>query len=75
MAKQDRRKDIDALFRDGRAIDAALKKAVRDAIVAHARAGVPIVVERKGRIVSISARRLMKRPTRATSSRAKSRKG
>lgn len=65
MATRDRRKDIDALFRDGRAIDAALKRAVRDAIVAHARAGVPIVVEREGRIVSISARRLMKRSTRA----------
>ena len=64
IVRQNRRKDIGALFRDGRAIDAALKKAVRDAIAAHARAGVPVVVERAGRIVSISARTLVKRSAR-----------
>ena len=53
MAKRAQRKDIDALFRDGRAIDRALKKAVRQALEAHRRAGSPIIVYRDGRVVRI----------------------
>jgi hypothetical protein len=55
MTEQARGKDIDALFRDGRAIDRALKKAVRLALEAHRRAGRSIVVSRNGRVVRIPA--------------------
>jgi hypothetical protein len=43
--------DIDALFEDGHAIDAALTKAVRDAVLRHKRLGHPIVEWRDGRAV------------------------
>lgn len=55
MTKPARGKDIDALFQDGRAIDRALKKAVREAIEAHRRAGRPIVVCLNGRVVRLPA--------------------
>lgn len=43
--------DIQALFEDGRAIDAALAKSVRDAVLRHKRLGQPIVEWRDGRVV------------------------
>ena len=47
--------DIDALFRDGRVIDAALRRGVREALLAHKRAGEPIVVWQDGRVVTLKA--------------------
>jgi hypothetical protein len=61
--EQPRRKDIGAIFRDGRAIDRALNKAFHLAIEAHRRAGQPLVVCRNGRVVKLPAP--PPRPTRA----------
>jgi len=47
------RPDAKALFADGREIDAALAKAVREAILQHKRAGNPIAVWENGRVVWI----------------------
>jgi hypothetical protein len=47
--------DIEALFEDGRAIDAALAKAVREAVLQHKQAGNPVAVWRDGQVVWISA--------------------
>lgn len=47
--------DIEALFEDGREIDAALAKAVREAVLEHKRAGNPIAVWKEGRVVWIPA--------------------
>jgi hypothetical protein len=47
--------DIEALFEDGRAIDAALAKAVREAVLQHKRAGNPVAVWRDGQVVWIPA--------------------
>jgi hypothetical protein len=58
MKRALRRPDIDALFRAGTPIDKALRAAVRAAIEAHRRAGHPIVVSRRGRVVTIPARRI-----------------
>ncbi|HET6883084.1 MAG TPA: hypothetical protein VFI31_23145 [Pirellulales bacterium] len=43
--------DIEALFDEGTAIDAALKAAVREAVLRHKRLGQPIVEWRDGRAV------------------------
>jgi len=50
-----RKPDISALFRDGRAIDAALRRAGRDALREHKRRGESIVVWKDGRVVTIKA--------------------
>jgi hypothetical protein len=47
MKRPPRQPDIDALFRDGKAIDKALREAVRAAIESHRRAGRSIVVSRR----------------------------
>ncbi|HUY92825.1 MAG TPA: hypothetical protein VMV10_29060 [Pirellulales bacterium] len=47
------RPDAKALFADGREIDAALAKAVREALLEHKRAGNPIAVWENGRVVWI----------------------
>jgi hypothetical protein len=49
----DEKPDIDALFADGREIDAAIAKAVREAVLQHKRAGNPIAVWQDGRVVWI----------------------
>jgi isoaspartyl peptidase/L-asparaginase-like protein (Ntn-hydrolase superfamily) len=49
----DEKPDIEALFADGREIDAAIAKAVREAILEHKRAGNPIAVWQNGRVVWI----------------------
>jgi hypothetical protein len=41
------------LFADGREIDAAIAKAVREAVLQHKRAGNPIAVWQDGRVVWI----------------------
>lgn len=45
------RKDIQALFRDGREIDRALREAVREAVLMHKKMGWPIVEWRDGKVV------------------------
>jgi hypothetical protein len=49
----DEKPNIDALFEDGREIDAAIAKAVREAILEHKRAGNPIAVWQDGSVVWI----------------------
>ena len=50
-----RKPDISALFRDGKVIDAALRRGVRKALLEHKRRGEPIVVWRDGRVVTLRA--------------------
>jgi hypothetical protein len=44
---------IEEMFRDGRPIVAALRKAVREAVLQHKRAGNPIPSWKSGRVVWI----------------------
>lgn len=50
-----RKPDIAALFRDGRVIDAAIRRAARAALLDHKRTGDPIVVWQDGRVVTLRA--------------------
>jgi hypothetical protein len=43
--------DIAAIMRDGRAIDRAINSAIRDAVLQHKRAGNPIAVWSRGKVV------------------------
>ena len=45
---------IEELFRDGRRIDRAMRRAVREALHRHKRAGVAIAVWRSGKVVRIA---------------------
>jgi mRNA-degrading endonuclease HigB of HigAB toxin-antitoxin module len=47
-------KDITRIFREGKLIDKALSKAVRDALVQHKQAGKPVVEWRDGKAVWIA---------------------
>jgi hypothetical protein len=47
------RRSIDEIMEDGALIDAALGRAVREALRRHKLAGVPIVVWRDGRTVHV----------------------
>ena len=47
------KKTIDELFRDGKEIDAAMKKAVQEALRQHKKAGNPVAEWRDGKIVLI----------------------
>lgn len=47
------RDEIDELFRDGRAIDEALRKAVRKALLRHKQMGLPVVSWQDGQVVWI----------------------
>lgn len=47
--------DIDKLFEEGRAIDEAMKRAVREAVLEHKKAGNPIAAWRDGKVVWIPA--------------------
>lgn len=54
--KKARRKalpDIEALMRDGRAIDRAINSAIREAVLQHKRAGNSIAVWSRGKVVWI----------------------
>lgn len=46
--------DIQDAFERGTPIDEAIKQAGRDAVLAHKRAGVPLVVWRDGRVQYVS---------------------
>jgi hypothetical protein len=43
--------DIAAIMRDGRAIDRAINSAIREALLQHKRAGNPIAVWSRGKVV------------------------
>ena len=45
------KKDIDRIFVEGKEIDEAMKRAVREAILRHKRAGNPVVTWKDGKIV------------------------
>lgn len=47
-------KDISAIFREGKLIDRAMNLAVLDAIRLHKEKGLPLVVQRDGKILWIS---------------------
>jgi hypothetical protein len=51
---------IGRAFADGRPIDKALRRAADAAILQHKRAGIPLVIWRDGKIVRISAEKLLK---------------
>jgi hypothetical protein len=46
-------KDISQLFREGTAIDAAMNKAAREAVLRHKQMGLPLVGWRDGKVVLI----------------------
>jgi len=46
--------DIQDAFKRGTPIDEAMNQAARDAVLAHKRAGVPLVVWRDGRVQLVS---------------------
>jgi hypothetical protein len=50
-----RKPDVDALFRDGRVIDEAIRRGVHEALREHKRRGESIVVWKDGRVVTIAA--------------------
>lgn len=50
-----RKPDISAMFLDGRAIDAALRRAGLSALREHKRRGESIVVWKDGRVVTLTA--------------------
>ncbi len=47
------KKTIDELFREGKEVDNALRKAVQQALLQHKKAGNPVVEWRDGKIVII----------------------
>lgn len=46
--------DIQQAFRQGTPIDEAMNQAFREAVLAHRRAGVPLIVWRDGRVQAVS---------------------
>ena len=57
-------KDISKIFREGTPIDRALERAAQEAILAHAKAGLPVVVWKNGRTALVSAKSLLKKRVR-----------
>lgn len=53
MSEREGTKDIEELFRDGEAIDRALREAVKDAFREHKKLGHPIVVWEDGKVVVV----------------------
>ncbi len=47
------RRDIAKIFREGTLIDKALERAAREAMLAHKRAGVPLVVWKDGKVAHV----------------------
>jgi len=52
-ARATRKKDIDRIFAEGTAIDEAVRLGVRDALLQHKRAGVPIATIINGKVVRV----------------------
>ena len=53
-----RRKDIGALLADRKVVETAMRRGVLNAFIRHKQAGMPVVVWRNGRTVSLSGRKL-----------------
>ena len=47
------RRDIAKIFREGTLIDKALERAAHEAMLAHKRAGVPLVVWKDGKVAHV----------------------
>ena len=48
-------KDIDAIFRDGKLIDQAIRRGINQAIREHRLRGLPMVIQRDGKIIWVPA--------------------
>ena len=59
MMKRERLTRIGRIFVEGTLVDRAVEAAARDALALHERAGVPVVVCRGGKVVTVSARTLL----------------
>ena len=59
MMKRERLTRIGRIFVEGTLVDRAVEAAARDALALHKRAGVPVVVCRGGKVVTVSARTLL----------------
>ena len=59
MMKRERLTRIGRVFVEGTLVDRAVEAAARDALALHKRAGVPVVVCRDGKVVTVSARILL----------------
>ena len=57
--KRERLTRIGRIFVEGTLVDRAVEAAARDALALHKRAGVPVVVCRGGKVVTVSARTLL----------------
>ena len=57
--KRERLTRIGRIFAEGTLVDRAVEAAAHDALVSHKRAGVPVVVWRDGKVVTVSARTLL----------------
>jgi hypothetical protein len=52
------KRDIKAIFLDGSKIDAAIRKAAKNAILAHKREGLPVPIWKDGKTVWVPAEEL-----------------
>lgn len=59
-----KKKDIEAIFREGTLIDRAIAAGAREAIRRHKQAGVPMVIWRNGASVWVDAAELEPKPRR-----------
>ncbi len=57
------KKNIARIFEEKTTILRAVERAARRAILEHERAGVPVVVFRNGRTVTVSAKELLRKKT------------
>jgi hypothetical protein len=60
MMKRERLTRIGRIFVEGALVDRAVEAAARDALALHKRAGVPVVLYRSGKAVTVSARTLLR---------------
>ena len=63
--KTPKKSRIGEMFSDGRKIDDAVRSGVREAILRHKRAGVPVAVWRNGQAVWVPADQVSPRRRRA----------
>jgi hypothetical protein len=59
MMRRERPTRIGRIFVEGTLVDRAVEAAARDALALHRQAGVPVVVYRDGKVVTVSARSLL----------------
>jgi hypothetical protein len=59
------RRDIARIFREGTLIDKALERAAHEAMLAHKRAGVPLVVWRDGKVAYVEPEEFERLPRRS----------